>query len=269
MKFLTSFRNTTLRKLRGAKLAVFLSIGLHVNDRGQSFPGIATIAKETGYSETEVMETVAELESIPGLLLVDRKRGRKNIYTPSFVAYGKRKPVGVTPTTFDKPVGVKSQTGQAYPHSKKSEEEKKNAADAANLLPPRKYGPAKARVSHTADEIKSMTVNALLSGANGHASLTQAIQDAFHIAPDWETTTNRKAIQRLKNIGATPAQVPTVKAAWDKSANGRSGWVPQPSQIVEFWPSAFVEQQTPVYASWQGTWTADGRRADTNGNAIE
>ena len=243
VKFLASFRNNTLKKLRGAKLAVFLSIGLHVNDHGQSFPGIATIAKETGYSKGEVMETVTELENIPGLLLVDRKQGRKNIYTPSFVAYGKRKPVGETPTTFDKAVGVKPETGRAYPHSKKSEEEVKNAANAANDLFPPRSTPIPDSPKRTTEERRASTAAALERGLNGHISLVAAIESAFHIQPlNWDTKTNRAALHRLRERGATPEQVEQVKRAWD-ATNGRNGYVPSVSQIVEFWPSAFVKSK--------------------------
>ena len=138
VKFSAAFRKKMLARLKGAKLAVFLCICLHVNENGESFPGIETIAKETGYHRETVMLEIAELEKIPGLLTVIRSQGRSNRYRPMYVARGvgkepveKIRPVGIsdpsdlaaepveeTPTGFD-------QTSRGNPDSKKKEEFKK------------------------------------------------------------------------------------------------------------------------------------------------
>ena len=148
VKFSTAFRKNFLSQLKGAKLSVFISISLHVNNQGRSFPGIKTIAKDTGYSRDEVMETIAELEAIPGLLIVSRQMGRKNVYLPAFVSFGKNtKPVVVSPTGSGfplKPVVVKRQTSSGFPDSKKIEEEsiKEKYRGQARAKDPRSAHPA-------------------------------------------------------------------------------------------------------------------------------
>jgi hypothetical protein len=90
VKFSAAFRLNMLRKLKGAKLAVFICICLHINERGQAFPGLETIAEETGYDRDTVMGIIPELEGILGLLDVFRRKGAKNIYRPAFAARGAR-----------------------------------------------------------------------------------------------------------------------------------------------------------------------------------
>ena len=119
VKLSAYFRENMLAKLKGAKLSVFICICLHVNEHGQAFPSIDTIAKETDLHRDTVMDTIAELESVPGLLSVVRRRGQKSVYRPAFAARGKERepyiPVGKTSTTpvdqpVDQPVDVSSTT---------------------------------------------------------------------------------------------------------------------------------------------------------------
>lgn len=95
VKFSAAFRMRMLRVLKGAKLSIFMCICLHLNESGDSFPGIATICRETGYHKDTVMLEIQEMESIPGLMSVLREKGKVNHYTPAFVSRGKGKqPVG-------------------------------------------------------------------------------------------------------------------------------------------------------------------------------
>ena len=55
-----SFRNH-LHTLKGARLAVFLSIALHSNQDGWSWPGRGLISRETGYNPNTVSQAVAAL----------------------------------------------------------------------------------------------------------------------------------------------------------------------------------------------------------------
>ena len=143
IKFSSNFRNQMLRELKGAKLSVFMCISLHLNDKGISFPSIDLIAEETGYHRDTVMEALGELEQIPNLLSILRKRGKANKYRPYFVSrgpqnepvepVGKTRPVGnsrleVLPTGFAK-------TSRGFPDSKKRElntSEIKEITDSAN-----------------------------------------------------------------------------------------------------------------------------------------
>jgi len=95
IKFSAEFRNSMLAKLKGAKLSIFISICLHLNENGESFPGIDKIAKETGYNRDTIMNAIAEMEEIPNLLKVLRKQGKVNRYRPAFAARGAgNEPVG-------------------------------------------------------------------------------------------------------------------------------------------------------------------------------
>lgn len=111
IKLSSHFREKMLAELKGAKLGVFICVCLHLNNRGESFPGIDTIARETGYNRDTVMQAITEMEAIPNLLSVLRRRGRPNIYSPLFVSRGTaepvvkirlvgKQPVQKTPTTF-------------------------------------------------------------------------------------------------------------------------------------------------------------------------
>jgi hypothetical protein len=133
VKFSTEFRTSMLKELKGAKLGIFMCICLHVNEKGESFPGIDTIAAETGYHRDTVIEELKELENVPGLLTVIRSPGRVNRYRPIFVARGTgNEPVGNSdPSDFPgAPVGKRStgfgQTSRENPDSKKRESLKKN-----------------------------------------------------------------------------------------------------------------------------------------------
>lgn len=95
IKFSAAFRERMLGVLKGAKLSIFISICLHLNENGESFPGISTIARETGYHRDTVMVEIQEMETIPGLMKVLREKGKVNHYRPAFVAKGKgNQPVG-------------------------------------------------------------------------------------------------------------------------------------------------------------------------------
>jgi hypothetical protein len=132
IKFSTAFRDKTLAELKGAKLSIFISVCLHLNEDGESFPGIDTIAKETGYNRDTIMAAISEMENIPGLLQVIRERGKVNHYRPAFAAKGKKndplEPVGkIRPV--ESPVG-KNTTGLTLtslenPDSKKNKRRKK------------------------------------------------------------------------------------------------------------------------------------------------
>jgi hypothetical protein len=75
----TGFRTKHLRLLKGARLAVFLSIALHIDDESVSFPSAETISEETGYSIREVLRSVKELEKLK-IIKVSREHRKSNRY---------------------------------------------------------------------------------------------------------------------------------------------------------------------------------------------
>ncbi len=87
IKLSTAFK-PHIKNLRGAPLAVWLYISLSIGSDGNAFPGIRTIADETGYSHQAVIDAVKFLEE-KGYLSVRRGERRYNIYKPQFAAIGK------------------------------------------------------------------------------------------------------------------------------------------------------------------------------------
>ena len=85
VQFDVSFRNAQLAQLKGALLAVFLCISLHINEEGFSFPSVALISKETGYGKDTVHKALLTLVGM-GYISKARKRDsktrkfRSNIY---------------------------------------------------------------------------------------------------------------------------------------------------------------------------------------------
>lgn len=79
-----------LKNLKGAKLAIWQCIALSIDDDGTCKTTIKQIGELTGYSHTEVIDSLKELEEM-GYLAIDRE-GRGNIYQPVFVARGGNNP---------------------------------------------------------------------------------------------------------------------------------------------------------------------------------
>ena len=87
VKLSTAFK-PHIKNLRGAQLAVWLYISLSINEKGVAFPGVRTIAEDTGYSHQGVLDAIKELEE-KGYLKVRRGEKRYNLYEPEFAAIGK------------------------------------------------------------------------------------------------------------------------------------------------------------------------------------
>ncbi len=87
VKLSTAFK-PHIKELRGAPLAVWLFISLSINNKGVAFPGIRTIAEDTGYSHQGVLDAIKTLEE-KGYLTVRRGERKFNIYEPEFAAIGR------------------------------------------------------------------------------------------------------------------------------------------------------------------------------------
>jgi hypothetical protein len=72
-----TFRNHQLAQLKGAKLAVFLCIALHINEDGICFPSVSRIVKETGYSRDTVHVALKGLETMGFISRVSGRREDK------------------------------------------------------------------------------------------------------------------------------------------------------------------------------------------------
>lgn len=64
IKLKVAFRKRALRELKGAPLAVFICLALHVDRDGVAYPGIDTIMRETGYSRSVVCNALDSLVNL-------------------------------------------------------------------------------------------------------------------------------------------------------------------------------------------------------------
>jgi DNA-binding transcriptional ArsR family regulator len=79
-----------VKELRGAKLAIWLTISLSIDETGKCKRTIRQLCELTGYSHTEVIDSLKELDEAG--YLSTQKDGRGNIYAPEFAARGELKP---------------------------------------------------------------------------------------------------------------------------------------------------------------------------------
>jgi hypothetical protein len=86
-----AFRKQALRRLKGAKLSVFLCLALHLDRDGVAVPGgIEAIMRETGYSRGAVCSALGALESL-GLIRKHRThRGPDRYSVLGYAWFGRR-----------------------------------------------------------------------------------------------------------------------------------------------------------------------------------
>ena len=80
-----------IRILKGAKLSVWNVIALSIDESGFCNLSVPVIASLTDYSQSEVRQTIRELDEM-GYLSVTRADGKKNVYDPEFVARSSNSP---------------------------------------------------------------------------------------------------------------------------------------------------------------------------------
>ncbi len=88
VKMSTAFKGH-MKKLKGAKLGIWLYIALSINDQGTAYPGIEAIMRDTGFSNREVIDSIKEIVEL-GYLTVRKRSGTSSLYRiADFVAIGK------------------------------------------------------------------------------------------------------------------------------------------------------------------------------------
>ena len=85
VKFSVRFREQQLAQLRGAGLAVFVCLALHIEEDGTCFPSISLISKETGYNRDTVFKALSKLEFMGYIARKQKtdaktKKFRSNVY---------------------------------------------------------------------------------------------------------------------------------------------------------------------------------------------
>lgn len=64
IKLKVAFRKKALRRLKGAKLSIFICLALHCDRDSIACPGIEAIMRETGYGRATVCSALDELEAL-------------------------------------------------------------------------------------------------------------------------------------------------------------------------------------------------------------
>lgn len=80
-----------IKKLKGAKLAIWQTVALSIDVTGTCPLSVNEIADLSGYSRSETIESLKELDEM-GYLSTQKQVGRKSIYKPFFVARGASDP---------------------------------------------------------------------------------------------------------------------------------------------------------------------------------
>lgn len=93
IKFKVAFRKKGLRRLKGARLSVFLCLALHVDANGIAKPGgIEAIMVETDYSRGAVCSALDDLESIGLIDKIPQFRGADQYRLRGYAWFGKCDP---------------------------------------------------------------------------------------------------------------------------------------------------------------------------------
>jgi len=216
---------------------VLLALADHANDEGESaYPAISRLVIKTGLGERTVQSVLKELCQ-RGVISIARRatQHRPNEYQfdiqalidlqnpgvqlshPAISRGANRRAPGVQSTT--------SRGAVVAPESSLTIIESSVSADAQNKK--------KA-------EYKERIANAVKNGANRQFELEAAIQNEFHISPNWDTKSNKSFMQWLKSRpeNETVAQF----ARWWKENDwrGKQGQPPTTYLIQELWLQAFM-----------------------------
>ena len=210
VKLSTAFK-PHIKNLRGAPLAVWLYISLSINEKGVAFPGIRTIAEDTGYSHQGVLDAIKELEG-KGYLHVRRGERRFNIYEPEFAAIGR--------------TNEPSETVNLVESSKLSQVSTPNES---SFLPNESSGLDLNKKNKKEQDLVDLELSKLPA-----MSLRKAVSEYFKLNTNWETKYNRQWMEWAVDAGITAEQIARAADTWrmDKQFNWQ---VPTLKGIFEKW----------------------------------
>jgi hypothetical protein len=228
-----------IKNLRGAKLAIWLCLALSIDEDGECKLSQKELCEITGYSHTEVIESVKELDEM-GFLSVDRS-GKKNLYSPVFVAKGKGnspsketlvKKLDSTPADSNESSPLLE---NSVPTSIKKEQEYVN-------LSKEEIDQAKKRF----DDILAM---ANFPGAKREArvnSILSYLGETFHL--NTETKAWREFAKYVDSEHQSKGWDVKQFVSWLYGQKGFDLQFWPPSKMREFYPSAFVKDESiPQY----------------------
>ncbi len=213
-----------LKACKGASLAVFLSICLHVNEKGRAWPSIKTICEETGY-ETEAVAKAVNTLKAHGLMRVTPRKGTSSIYEPVLAAYGRGVVRGIGGGTrkTENPLPGKSGVVPPRKTENKEEPEKKNQQEEpigadAHALPSGRGPEAKARKPQRDPLAIQADFEALAAG--GRARGADRTAAAHPLAGRWPHLVDLARAFEDAN-GTSLADLPKSQASlWAKQLEG-------------------------------------------------
>jgi biotin operon repressor len=211
-----------IKKLKGAKLAVWICISLSIDENGDAKISVPEIHALTDYSESEIRECVKELAE-SGYISVNRSSGRTSVYKPQFAARG-----GITPTEqplqkndpSSLPVDYPSSLSKGISVPSYKELKELNGTNVPDM-------PIDWQLAHN----QQITMNDQFEAkARDAANLVEmscagagAIAEAFMLArrlliPESKVKGNRKAAREMLEMGVKPEHV--TQAVKDLTAKG-------------------------------------------------
>lgn len=201
-----------IKKLKGAKLAIWQTIALSIDETGKCKLPLRQIEELTGYSHTEVIESIQELQEM-GYLGVDKTK-KTNIYTPEFAARG----AGNDPSNGKETLVKKLESTPAYQNESSPSEE--NSTPSISRVK---------RVNTPKGDMVDFELSKLPA-----MSIRKAISEYFKLNTNWETKYNRQWMEWAVEAGITADQIQRAAETWrmDKQFNWQ---VPTLKGIFEKW----------------------------------
>lgn len=181
-----------IKVLRGAKHAIWHWLALSVDENGKCKETIKQICEGTGYSHTEVIDSLKELD-VMGYLSIQRDT-KGNIYNPQFVARGAGMP---SEEPVKKLESTPADSTPAYQvDSSPSEAESVPTSNRVKELIPKK---AIQGIEAAMMQGRTVTESDLPTWQNREKSATDAFESAFGITRPWSwypAKTSEEAIWR-------------------------------------------------------------------------
>lgn len=214
-----------IKRLRGAKLAIWLCMALIIDEEGQCKLTQKELCELTGYSHTEVIDSVRELDEM-GFLSVDRS-GKKNLYQPVMVAKG----AGNSPLV--------------KPLVKKLDSTPADSLESSPLLEKRVPTSIKKEQDSNFNSKKQDIVDGIKKYDLAPATIRSAIKEHFRLNVNWDTKISRQWMEWAVGEKITPEQIKSAADIWrtDKLFNWQP---PSLKAIFEKWAMLMDAYKPPV-----------------------
>ena len=256
VKMSTAFKKH-MKKLKGARLAIWLYIALSINDQGTAYPGIEAIMRDTGFSNREVIDSIREIEAL-GYLTVKRRPGYSSLYrVVDFVAIGKDN----NPTSeVTSPV---KKSAEAVKKSAITHDETSLKPDSINqIFKPdyeQKFSKSKPSPSKKGDLVDGLMFYSEQAKARGEDAIEKvlnALERLLHRNIQRSGQWQDLARWMLKRKESEPYQ---RWAEWymADAFQAKTSWRLTPDQVRACWPQAFAEPESAADDARYKPYTAE------------